>query len=309
MKRYLLLSALVFFHASRVLAAMSSQDIYKEAQLKETVARDLESAVHLYQDFLKQPGTDRAMQASAYLHIGLSKAKLGKMDAAKAAWKKVVQDYSDQQDSYAEALNQLQQLQTLERTEVRVSAPEVRVVYESPPATWILEFPRATFLRNTDRKGGLISTAAGGSIGLTKFVQPDAGIAFEAGSLGSSGPPIKRSIAYFSTLVRVEHPLLSVLTFYGKGGPNLYLFKFSNGPQDETKVAFGVSLEAGLTVGFPRGFAFSFGYLLHGFGQTTPSEDFVKKLSPEDRAASSDVIQNRGLRLLGGPTVSLSFRW
>ena len=94
-----------------VSAASSAQDVYKEAQLQESTARNPDEAIRLYEEFLKQPGTDRTTQAGAYLHVGLCESRLGRNDAAKTAWKKVVQDYSDQSDSYAEALNQLQKIQ------------------------------------------------------------------------------------------------------------------------------------------------------------------------------------------------------
>src|SRR5258708_33650493 len=73
-------------------AATPPQDLYKEAQLQESAARDPEAAVLLYVDFLRQPGTDRASQAKAYLHIGLCQDKLGHRAEAKAAYRKVVQD-------------------------------------------------------------------------------------------------------------------------------------------------------------------------------------------------------------------------
>ncbi len=301
---------LLFLIGSGAHAATLPPDIFKEAQLQETTSRDLETASRLYTEFLKRPGTDRALQAKAYLHLGLCQAKMGKTDAAKAAWKKVVQEYSDQGEVYSEALNQLQQLQIAERTEVHPSSPIIQVVYEPPPARWMAEFPRVIFLHTMDNKGTLINTTAGGSLGLTPFPQPNLGVSFEFGGLGAYGPPsAHRSIAYFSTLMRKEKPLAGPLAGFAKVGPNLFFFTFDNNQKRETRFSVGLSGEAGFAVGLPRGFNFEFGYVLYMVAQTTPSEDFVKNIPPQDRPGATEITQNRGFRFAGGPTVALSYRW
>ena len=293
-----------------VAAVPLASDLLKEAELQETSARDLEAAARLYTEFLEQPGTDRGLQAKAYLHRGLCEFKTGKTDDAKASWKKIVQDYSDQSDSYAEALKQLQQLQLEEQSKVRPSTPVVRVVYETPPARWMVEFPRGTFLRAIDGKGRLVDTAAGGSLGFVNFPTPNLGVGMEFGNLGASGPPsARRNIAYFMILARAEKPVLNGLTFYAKGGPGLYFFKFTNDLKTSSKTNLGGSLEAGFVIGMPRGFAFNFAYLLHAFLQSTPSEDFIGSIPASDRSDAAAVTQNRGFRLVGGPAISLSFRW
>src|SRR5207244_6320090 len=101
--------------------------------------------------------------------------------------------------------------------------------YDSPPARWMVEFPRFTYLRTLDGKGPLVDTAAGGSLGFAHFPTPNLGAGMEFGGLGASGPPsARRTIGYFMILARIEKPLLNGLRFYAKGGPGLYFFKFEN---------------------------------------------------------------------------------
>jgi hypothetical protein len=298
---------LLVSHAYLGHAAPLPADLFKEAQLQENTIRDQEAAIRLYREFLNQPGTDRHLQAQAILHLGICQSRLGRSQEAKEAWKKVVQDYSDQGNVYSEALSQLQQLQV---AEVRASTPTVKVVYETSPARWMLEIPRATFLHALDGKGRLMNTTAGTSIGFTAYPATNLGITFELGSIGSSLPPsAHRSIAYFAMLLRKEKMLAGPLSSFAKVGPNLYSFRFENDRDNETKWTIGVSGELGLAVGLPRGFNFEFGYLMHLIAQTTPSEDFVRTIPAQDRSTAEVVTRNRGLRLAGGPTVALSFRW
>lgn len=295
---------------SAAASAGSAEYLYKEAMLQETTARDPESAIRLYEQFLKNPGPDRVMQAGAWLHLGLCQAQIGRTEDAKTAWKKVVQDYSDQPDSYAEALKQLQQMQAAEQSKVIMSSPVVKVVYETPPARWVVEFPKTIFPHTIDGKGRLTDTAAGLSLALSHFPEPDLGVTIEIGGLGSYRPAtVTRDIGYFSVGARGEKPLASALRLYAQGGPGLYWFSFDYEDQSEGKANIGVQAGAGLTIGLARGFTFQAGYALHAFGQSTPSEDFQDKIPSSEVPDNEAILQNRGIRLLGGPLVSLSYRW
>jgi len=286
-------------------------DLYKEAQLQETATRDCDAAIRLYEQFLQLPNTPRAEQSQAWLHLGVCQAKTGQMDAAQASWKKVGQDYSDQPDAYAESLRQLQKNQPVVRVvEVRESSPIVKLVYEAPPAHWFVEFPRAAFLQTLDGKGDLTDNAAGVTMGFIHFPQPNLGVGFEFGSFGNAGPnTARREINVLSVLVRAEKPLVKGLIAYAKGGPGVYFYKFDHPQGDEDRANLGAALETGLVVGLARGFTFSFGLALHAFGQSTPSDGFIADIPAGDRAAAEPITRNRGLRLAGGPTLSLSFRW
>jgi hypothetical protein len=297
--------------ASHGWTASKAEDLFKEAQLQETTARDLEAASRYYREFLQQaPKADRFLQAEAYLHLGICEYKIGRTGEAKVAWKKVVQDFTDQANPYSEALNQLQTAEAEERAAVHVSSPVVQVVYVAPPARWLIEFPRFTSLRTIDGKGRLVDTAAGGSIGFVHFPEPNCGVGMEFGDLGASGPPsARRDIAYFMILARFEKPIVNGFSFYMKGGPGTYFYRFSNSQRTDSKTNIGGSLEAGFTIGLSRGFAFNFGYLLHAFAQSTPPSGFIDTIPTADRANATDVTQNRGLRFVGGPDLSLSFRW
>ena len=288
-------------------------DFYKEAQVQESVTRDLDAAIRLYESFLQKPSADRAKQADAYLHLGLCYDKTGNPEKAKAAWKKVVENYSDQPESYNEAATQLKRLDVPERVIVQTSTPIVRVVNEQTPARWLVEFPRGMFLRTIDGKGRLIDTAVGGSIGFTHFPQPNIGAGMEFGNLGASGPTVHlppETYSYFIIPVRLEkHSLANSVRAYAKAGVGTYFFKFENDQKSETHVNIGGSLETGFVFGMARGFAFNVGYLIHTFAQSTPSQEFVNTIPAADRPAAVEITQNRGLRLIGGPVISLSYRW
>jgi len=293
-------------------AGRASNDLLKDAEFQQTTVQDLEGAARLYQEFLLRPGTDRTSQAKAYLQLGICQYKMGQPAEAKDAWKKIVKDYADQGDSYAEALNQLQYAQAAERiVEVRTSTTViVQKVYESPPATWLLEFPRGTFLHTVDGKGRLVDTTAGGSLGFVRFPTPNLGAGMELGDLGASGPPSsRRDIGYFIIVARAEKPIIGGLTFYSKAGTGLYFFNFTNTLKSSSKANIGGTLEAGFVIGLPRGFAFNGGYLFHTFLQSTPSQEFKDSIPVSDRPLAAEVTQNRGLRLVGGPDISLSLRW
>lgn len=303
-------AGMALFTISPLLAASSPEDLLKEAQVQETSTRDLERASQLYEQYLKQPATSRAGQATAYLRLGICRIKTGNREQAKTAWKKIIQDYSDQSEAYTEALNQLQKVQAIENAEIKASTPVVRVVYETPPARWMVEFPRSLFPHTIDGKGRLTSTAAGISLVLTHFPQPHLGVAMEVGSLGSYRPStVSRDIGLFGISARGEKSVTSVVTLYAQGGPGLYWSKFSNEVKSETKTNIGCALGAGVVIGMRRGFTFNFGYLFHLLAQSTPSEDFVDSIPESDRPANAEILQNRGLRLAGGPQIALSFRW
>lgn len=310
-------------------AAVPTQDLYKEAQLQENTARDPEAAISLYEEFLKQPGTDRALQANAYLHLGLCHSKLGHTDLAKSDWKKIVQDYSDQSDSYAEALNELQKVQTVERVvEVRTSTPVVKVVYAPPVTRWNLDFPRFAFNSTIDGKGRLIDTVAvDGSFGFSYFFRPRLGLDFEIGNVGSqrtslvtsaasTNYTINREINYVMPMVRAETTFWGPFALYGKTGLGLYNYKFeadTNDPrvgvQKADRWSVGLLSEAGFILGWYRGITLTAGYNLHVFGQATPPQGFFDTLGPDSRSLNPSISQNRGLRFAGGPVIALSFRW
>jgi len=305
--------ALAFVFLTSLSFALSTpQDLYKEAQLQETVSRDCDAAIRLYEKFLTEKTTARVDQAQALLRLGQCRDKLGRADEAQVAWKKIVQEYFDQPEAYAQALKELQKHQPPSpvRIEVRESTPIVKVVYDAPPPRWLVEFPRGVFVQTLDGKGDLTDNAAGGSLGFVHFPQPHLGVGFEVGNLGNSGPPTaRRSIAVLTMLTRAEKPWVKGLTGYLKGGPGIYMFTFDSTRSKEGKINIGAELEAGLVVGLLRGFTFNFGYALHGFGQSTPSKGFVSDIPAADRVQAEIITQNRGIRFMGGPIVSLSFRW
>src|SRR5258708_26489145 len=148
LKQVTFLGVLSFLLAAKGMAAPVPQDLYKEAQLQESTSRDLDAAIRLYEEYLSQPSSNRAMRANAYLHLGLCQAKLGKTEPAKISWKTVIADYSGQADPYPQAVNQLQ---ILEATESRSSTPTVKVVYAIPRTRFELQLIRVGYISYRDQ--------------------------------------------------------------------------------------------------------------------------------------------------------------
>src|SRR4051794_36135511 len=94
--------------------ARSAEDMYREAQIQETAARDPKAAIHLYEEFLAQPEIDPSRASDALLHVGICHQRLGHTQEAMAAWRKVTENYADQ-PAYTEALAQLQASKVPER--------------------------------------------------------------------------------------------------------------------------------------------------------------------------------------------------
>ena len=323
MKKYWFLTLLILMRGM-VIGATLSDDLFKEAQIQETTARDPQKAIDLYTQYIAQPNAPHALQADAYLHIGLCHLQLGRPEDAKAAWKKIVQDYSDQKDDYAAALDQLQKLQT---SEVHASTPVVKVVYTAPPTRWALEWMDFTYYHVVDSKGQFFSYFGEGEAlnlphSLEYYVRPSVAIGLEGRRLFSSdesfhndplnsfpSSSVSRSVAYMGPVVRIEKRYPFGLTPFVKFGPAAYRFHFDGSFGSSTKWAPGMTSEAGLTLGWSRGFTLSVGYSLLGFVQETPDIDFsgVSQNFPWDN--SGTITQAHGWRWVGGPSLKLGFRW
>ena len=82
--------------------AQSGADRFQQALKKERVDGDLKGAIALYQQILKEQKADRSLSAKVLLQLGAAYEKQGSADA-KAAYQRIVRDYSDQTDAASAA--------------------------------------------------------------------------------------------------------------------------------------------------------------------------------------------------------------
>jgi len=316
----------VFCAVRSLWASMPAQDLYKEAQLQENTARNVEAAGRLYEEFLNLPGTDRRTQADAWLHLGLCKERMGQPEEARGAWRKVVQDYSDVSEPYSQALSELQRMQLAEKAPLTVqsSSPIIQIVHDPMPTRWNLDFLKFNFLSAIDGKGDVVG--GGLSFNFDYFLKRGRfAVGLSGGSLGADSYSSQDYTDFLNPHVRFERRTLGILFPYLTVGPSFYRFKFTGVPVTSTLVdntpygpyytytygperesvrwTAGLASEVGIAIGWTRGFTLNVGYSFHVFPQVTPSQP-VQETTPG--AARN---QNHGLRLIGGPLLGLSFRW
>ncbi len=89
--------------------AQSAERLFQAALYQEEAEGELDSAIEMYQEILKQFPDQRLISAKAQLHIGLCFEKLGH-ERAREAYDAVVRDFADQPDIVAEARNRLAEI-------------------------------------------------------------------------------------------------------------------------------------------------------------------------------------------------------
>ena len=87
-----------FFVFGNSTSQESAAEIFEKAFYYEDVQGDLEKAIELYEQVLKQFPENREIAAKAQLRIGLCYEKLGFKEAEKA-FQKVVDNYPDQTEA------------------------------------------------------------------------------------------------------------------------------------------------------------------------------------------------------------------
>src|SRR5688572_21328476 len=82
------------------LGAQSGNDLFQKALAKERAEGQLEAAIQLYEQVVRDFAADRPLAARALLQVGRCYDKLGKVDARKS-YRRLLRDYSDQR-AYAD---------------------------------------------------------------------------------------------------------------------------------------------------------------------------------------------------------------
>ena len=85
-------------------------ELFEKALYVEEGQGDLQKAIGLYQDIVKQFPDSREVAAKALLHIGMCYEKLGKAEA-RSAYSRLLKDYGDQLQPAKEARSRLAQLE------------------------------------------------------------------------------------------------------------------------------------------------------------------------------------------------------
>ena len=98
--------ALVVAFVLAGIGQQSAEQLYKTGLYEEEVGGNLQKAIEIYQDILKQFPDNRGIAAMAQLHIGLCYDKLGTSEAEKA-FQKVLDNYPDQSEAVGEAKRKL----------------------------------------------------------------------------------------------------------------------------------------------------------------------------------------------------------
>src|SRR5262249_11928628 len=114
---------------------------------------------------------------------------------------------------------------------------------------------------------------------------------------------VTRNTAYLGVTARVEKRLIWGLTPYMKAGPGAYRFKFGGNFGDSTRWSPGLTGEAGITLGWPRGFTLSAGYSLLGFDYSAPHFDLGNYRSEPGLSGAGTITQDHGWRWMGGPSL------
>jgi hypothetical protein len=117
---------LVLMMAAPARAAQSVESLFQKALMRETVQRDSEGAIHLYQQVIDQAGGNRSLKAEARLRTGICYEKLDKPLEAEQYYRLVLSEPSNvSPDILEQATNNLNRIEA-ERRNVRGSTSPYR---------------------------------------------------------------------------------------------------------------------------------------------------------------------------------------
>lgn len=163
MKNVLILAVVISLIAliAGVTLAQNGQDLFQKALVKERAEGNLQEAIGIYKQVVRESGRDRALAAKALVQIGQCYEKLGNAEAQKA-YQQVVRDYADQAEQVEQARARLAALKSGAAAPGRESTLTIRRVpnldmYAKPS-------PDGKYLAYTDYKTGnlaLLEVATG----------------------------------------------------------------------------------------------------------------------------------------------------
>jgi len=128
---FLLLASCLLFVFGNSTSQESAAEYFEKAFYYEDVQGDLQKAIELYEQILRQFPEERQIAAKAQLHIGLCYEKLGLREAT-SAYQKVVQNYGEQKEAVAEAQERLSKLTQPERKPDEPKGIRIRQIWKKP---------------------------------------------------------------------------------------------------------------------------------------------------------------------------------
>ena len=125
----LLLVVCLFFSTTTAFSQQSSGQLFEKALYTEEVKGELQNAIDLYQQILKNNPKDREVAAKSLLHLGICYEKLG-LKQARETYQDVVNKYPDQQGEVAMAKERLNRLLALQDVPDKSNFRKIRIPTE-----------------------------------------------------------------------------------------------------------------------------------------------------------------------------------
>ncbi|MDH5743743.1 MAG: tetratricopeptide repeat protein, partial [Candidatus Aminicenantes bacterium] len=127
----LLSTACLLFMFGNLQSQESAAEYFEKAFYYEDVQGDLQKAIELYEQVLKQFPENREIAAKAQLHIGLCYEKLGLREAT-IAYQTVIQNYGEQKEAVAKAQERLSILTQPGRKQEEPEGIRIKQVWKKP---------------------------------------------------------------------------------------------------------------------------------------------------------------------------------
>lgn len=128
---FLLAASCLLFVFGNLPSQESAEEIFEKAVYYEDVQGDLQKAIELYEQILKQFPESREIAAKAQLHIGLCYEKLGLREAT-SAYQNVIQNYGEQKEAVAKAQERLSKLERPGRKSEEPEGIRIRQIWKKP---------------------------------------------------------------------------------------------------------------------------------------------------------------------------------
>jgi len=135
----IIILSISLFCGSYITSAQTAEELLPKAIQLEEVKGELEEAIEIYQTIVDKFPENRPVAAKAQLHIGICYEKLGKL-AAQKAYKKVIQEFSDQQKIVGEARIRLSRLNEV-ASAVQAEDIVIRKVIDGTGAGFVIGNP------------------------------------------------------------------------------------------------------------------------------------------------------------------------
>lgn len=119
----------LFFLIGNLSSQQTAEELFEKAMVIEEAQGDLQRAIELYEQVLKQFPGNREIAAKAQLHVGLCYEKLGLREAT-SAYQKVVQNYGEQREAVARARERLSQLTQPEKKPDEPEGIRIRQIWK-----------------------------------------------------------------------------------------------------------------------------------------------------------------------------------